>query len=84
LTVVTREKEALEIKYSSLCGVKQEPRAPQLREERKKRVRRTASEITREFACHVESCGKSYGTEASLLQHIKLKHPIVYENKEHE
>jgi len=22
-----------------------------------------------------EKCGKSYGTEASLVQHIKLKHP---------
>jgi hypothetical protein len=50
-------------------------------EEKKKRVRRTASEIAREFSCYIEKCGKSYGTEASLVQHIKLKHQKIYGTK---
>lgn len=44
-------------------------------EEKRKRVRRTASEIHRHYKCLVESCQKSYGSEGSLNQHIKLKHP---------
>jgi hypothetical protein len=54
------------------------------KEEKKRRVRRIASEIPREYSCYVEKCGKSYGTEASLTQHIKIKHEKVYENKEYE
>lgn len=38
----------------------------------KKRHRRTAAEIKRTHFCH---CGKGYGSEASLLQHSRLKHP---------
>ena len=44
-------------------------------DDRKKRVRRTASEIHRHYRCQVENCQKSYGSEGSLNQHIKLKHP---------
>lgn len=36
-----------------------------------KRVRRKAHDIIRVFSC---SCGKSYGSEASMKNHIKLKH----------
>lgn len=43
-------------------------------EEKKKRHRRIASEIERDFCCPNQKCGKSYGTDASLVQHIKLKH----------
>mmetsp|Transcript_12919 Transcript_12919/g.14828 ORF Transcript_12919/g.14828 Transcript_12919/m.14828 type:complete len:221 (+) Transcript_12919:48-710(+) len=42
---------------------------------RKKRHRRTAREINREYCCPVKSCRKSYGLESSLYQHIRLKHP---------
>lgn len=38
----------------------------------------------REYNCCIEKCGKSYGTEASLCQHIKLKHPEIYGSKEYE
>ena len=40
---------------------------------KRKRHRRTALEIERSHACQV--CGKSYGSEGSLSQHVKLKHP---------
>jgi len=44
-------------------------------EERRKRVRRTANEIARHYVCRVEKCQKSYGSEGSLNQHMKIKHP---------
>ena len=37
-----------------------------------RRVRRKAKEIVRHYCC--EHCSKSYGSEASLKHHIKLKH----------
>jgi len=46
--------------------------------ERKKRMRRTAEEIDRHFKCTVETCLKTYGSEGSLNQHTKLKHPDLY------
>ena len=30
--------------------------------------------------CRMPKCGKSYGSEGSLSQHMKLKHPEAYEN----
>ena len=50
-------------------------------EDQRKRVRRTASQISRQFDCQTQNCGKSYGTEASLVQHIKLKHPAYFTSK---
>ena len=47
-------------------------------EEKRKRHRRTATEIARHYRCPVEDCPKSYGSEGSLNQHIKLKHPEFY------
>ena len=47
-------------------------------DERKKRFRRTATEIQRNFRCTVEKCQKEYGSEGSLHQHIKLKHPELW------
>jgi hypothetical protein len=38
--------------------------------DKKKRFRRTANQIERNFYC---SCGKAYGSEGSLNQHKKLK-----------
>lgn len=46
--------------------------------ERKKRFRRTADEIEKAFVCQAEKCQRSYGSEGSLFQHIKLKHPEIY------
>ena len=37
-----------------------------------KRHRRTAKEIPRNYPC--SHCGKAYGSEGALLQHIGLKH----------
>ena len=48
--------------------------------ERKKRYRRTAEEIEKHYACAVEKCNRSYGSEGSLLQHTKLKHPELYDS----
>ena len=41
-------------------------------------MRRNADEIERYYKCSVKSCGKSYGSEGSLNQHYKLKHPEIY------
>lgn len=43
--------------------------------EKKKRFRRSAKNIFRMFQCPTEKCSKSYGSEGSLHQHIRLKHP---------
>ena len=47
--------------------------------EKKKRHRRTATEIARHYKCPIHDCPKSYGSEGSLNQHIKIKHPEKYE-----
>lgn len=47
-------------------------------ESQKKRFRRTAGEINRQFKCPIEICAKSYGSEGSVSQHVKLKHPEYY------
>jgi len=44
-------------------------------ENKKKRERRKACEIDRHYICPVEKCGKSYGSEGSMNQHLKNKHP---------
>lgn len=49
--------------------------------DKKKRLRRTAEEIERPFVCDVHKCHKCYGSEGSLQQHIKLKHPELYKAK---
>ena len=45
----------------------------------RKRHRRLKSEIKRNFLC--KYCNKTYGTEASLNQHLKIKHLIYIDNK---
>lgn len=47
--------------------------------EKKKRHRRTALEIARHYKCPIKDCPKSYGSEGSLNQHIKIKHPEYYQ-----
>lgn len=51
-------------------------------ENKKKRHRRNASEIARDYQCPIENCDKSYGAEASLTQHVKLKHQSFYGSPE--
>ena len=46
--------------------------------EKKKRHRRIANEIARHYKCPIADCPKSYGSEGSLNQHIKIKHPEHY------
>ena len=38
-----------------------------------------ANQIDRLFQCPVENCQKSYGSDGSLTQHLKLKHTSTYE-----
>ena len=45
-----------------------------------KRRRRTAQGIKRRYLCPVTECGKSYGSDGSLNQHIRLKHPLEFED----
>lgn len=45
--------------------------------ERKKKSRRSADEIDKEFCCEMENCLKEYATQASLKIHQKLKHPEI-------
>lgn len=47
---------------------------------RNKRHRRPANLINRHFKCEVTVCQKSYGSEGSLNQHMKLKHPELCED----
>ena len=75
LALIEKEHLQLEQRYTTLR---------QEHEEKKKRHRRTASEIARNFRCPVDPCGKSYGSEGSLLQHIKLKHVSFYNSEEYE
>lgn len=49
-------------------------------DDKKKRYRRTANEISRHYICPQPGCGKSYGSEGSLNQHLKLKHKGAYPN----
>lgn len=42
---------------------------------KKKRFRRPADKIERYFKCPAADCNKAYGSEGSLYQHIKIKHP---------
>ena len=44
-----------------------------------KRKRRKAKGIQRRYACPVQECGKSYGSDGSLNQHIRLKHPLEFD-----
>ena len=46
---------------------------------KKKRHRRTVSEIDRQYQCPIEQCDKAYGNESSLHQHIKSKHEQYWE-----
>ena len=39
-----------------------------------KRVRRTNNMIKKEHKCPAEKCEKTYASEGSLQQHIKIKH----------
>ena len=61
------------------CKEKQDTSS--LNEEKSKRHRRSAKDIDRHYRCSVESCKKSYGSEGSLAQHMKLKHPDIYHKK---
>jgi hypothetical protein len=47
-------------------------------DDKKKRFRRTANEIERHYRCPVDTCQRSYGSEGSLNQHIKIKHNELY------
>ncbi len=38
-----------------------------------------ATQIERMFQCPVNNCDKSYGSDGSLTQHLKLKHVSTYE-----
>lgn len=41
-------------------------------------MRRKANEIQRQFTCPYPNCKRSYGSEGSMLQHMKQKHKKFY------
>ena len=47
---------------------------------RKRRYRRRANQISRSYVCALTTCRKAYGSEGSLNQHMKIKHPEYYQN----
>jgi len=49
-----------------------------IKDKKKKRHRRKASQIERMFKCQEKHCNRSYGTEGALKMHIKIKHPYVH------
>ena len=44
----------------------------------RKRLRRKADDIRRVYECREDFCDRKYGAHASLLQHVKLKHPLSF------
>jgi hypothetical protein len=48
-----------------------------LMSDKQKRHRRRATLIDRHYQCPLQTCSKNYGSEGSLNQHMKLKHPEV-------
>lgn len=44
----------------------------------RKRVRRSAAEVQRDFKCLFGPCQKAYGTKLALKIHMKNKHPFFY------
>ena len=53
---------------------------------KRKRKRKTKDQVERNFKCNINGCTKSYGSENSLNQHMKLKHPEFWakiKEKEH-
>ena len=42
---------------------------------KRKRKRKTKDQVERNYKCNIDNCTKSYGSENSLNQHMKLKHP---------
>jgi hypothetical protein len=49
---------------------------------RKRRYRRRANQISRSYVCAITTCRKAYGSEGSLNQHMKIKHPEYYQNSD--
>jgi regulator of replication initiation timing len=77
---LVNERNELNVKF-----VKLEKKGEEIQEgersddNRKKRFRRTADEIERHYRCPIDTCQRSYGSEGSLNQHLKLKHYDLYE-----
>ena len=44
----------------------------------KKRIRRRAKEIAMIYKCPISDCGRSYGLDSSLNQHLRYKHKEYY------
>jgi len=76
---IIAEKNELLAKLSDLERGEKAPKEPtsatDFGTDKKARIRRKAADVERHFKCHVETCQKTYGSEGSLLQHVKLKHP---------
>lgn len=73
------ERNELSSRFSKLEKKGEEiQQGEKLEDDRKKRFRRTANEIERHYRCPVETCQRSYGSEGSLNQHIKIKHQELY------
>lgn len=70
LNIMNENKERHEDELGYYLGIE---------DNRKKRVRRLATEIERKHTCLVPKCPKAYGSEGSLNQHLIRKHPQVYE-----
>ena len=49
---------------------------------RKRRFRRRANQISRSYVCPLTTCRKAYGSEGSLNQHMKIKHPEYYQSSD--
>ena len=47
---------------------------------RRRRYRRRANQISRSYVCAIATCRKAYGSEGSLNQHMKIKHPECYQH----
>lgn len=67
---VRREIEDFTSKHRNLL-----PPVQHVPVKKKKRKRKKKHEVERNYSCHIDGCQKSYGSENSLNQHMKIKHP---------
>jgi len=61
-------------------SVNKKNKSPETHDDKKSRIRRKANEVERLYKCTDMQCQKSYGSEGSLFQHMKLKHPELTED----
>ena len=80
-TQINQQNEVPPVSIASINPPIEEPLFHVGLYESKRRHRKTANEVERHYKCPVPQCDKAYGSEGTLSQHVKLKHPSIYYSK---